>query len=133
MLRFSFCDFVRWAREFFARNFAEESKAMSNRASRRSRRKKRKDDFSELTRKRSIVFPIFVTTLLVLLAGSAFWAATRDRSSPIAVDTADGGKRTISAIGDSKSFQQLEDAGKEVELRITGKQPQEVQIGRAHV
>ncbi|MFO0454904.1 MAG: hypothetical protein ACK5Z0_02755 [Planctomycetota bacterium] len=99
---------------------------MSSHSSGRSRRKKKQDKEFVATRKSSTTLPIFVLTLLALLAAAGVWSATRDRSRPIPVDTSNGGKESIAAIEASKSWKRLEVAAEEIQQRITGQQPKDV-------
>jgi hypothetical protein len=99
---------------------------MSSHSSGRSRRKKKKDDPFVQTKKRSSALPIFLLTLGGLLAATAFWAATRDRSRPIPVDTSDGGQKSIASIQATKSWKRLETACDDIQQRMTGQSPSEV-------
>lgn len=99
---------------------------MSSHSSGRSRRKKKKDDAFVQPKKRSTALPIFLLTLGGLLAATAFWAATRDRSRPIPIDTSDGGKNSIAAIQATKSWKRLESASDDIQQRMSGQQPSQV-------
>ena len=99
---------------------------MSSHSSGRSRRKKKQDKEFVATRRSSTTLPIFVLTLLALIAAAVVWSATRDRSRPIPVDTSDGGKESIAGIESSKSWKRLEVAGEEIQQRISGQQPKDV-------
>jgi hypothetical protein len=99
--------------------------AVSSLSSRLSRRKKRDELFVEEP-KNPTTLPIFLLTLGFLLAVTAIWSATRDRSLPIPIDLSDGGAKSISAIQGAKSWGRLEAAADEIEERISGLQPNEV-------
>lgn len=99
---------------------------MPSHSSGRSRRKKKQDQEFVKPGKRSTTLPIFVLTLIGLLAAAAVWSATRDRSRPIPVDTSDGGQKSIAAIQATKSWKRLETASDEIEQRISGQAPSEV-------
>jgi hypothetical protein len=99
---------------------------MSSHSSSRSRRKKKQGQEFVTTRKSSTTLPIFILTLLALLAAAGVWSATRDRSRPIPVDTSDGGKESIAAIESSQSWKRLEVAAEEIQQRISGQQPKDV-------
>lgn len=99
---------------------------MFSHSSSRSRRKKKKEDAFVQVKRRSTTLPIFFLTLGALLAATAFWAATRDKSRPIPIDTSDGGRNSISAIQLSKSWKRLETASDEIQQRMVGQQPSEV-------
>jgi hypothetical protein len=100
--------------------------AMSSHSSRRSRRKKKKDELFVEKPRNSTTLPIFLLTLGFLLAATAIWSVTRDRSLPIPIDPSDGGAKSISAIQGAKSWRRLEAAADEIKQRISGQQPSEV-------
>jgi len=99
---------------------------MSSHSSGRSGRKKKKDDVFFQSRKRLTALRIFFLTVGGLLAATAFWAATRDRSRPIPIDTSDGGRKSISSIQATKSWKRLEAASDEIQQRMSGQPPSEV-------